>query len=59
MANSAFEDAVNELESVDKSKASESATILEFIKENLNAWKKKKTAVDPTKNLFSQQDSEA
>lgn len=41
MANQAFEDAVGDIDSVDKTKAQESATILEFIRENLNLWKQK------------------
>lgn len=59
MAQQAFEDAVQDIEGVDKTKAQESATVLEFIKENLNQWKGKSKEGSVPKNMFSQQDSEA
>ena len=58
MANQAYEDALSDIDKIDRSKAQESATILEFIRENLNLWKQKGQGEGP-KNFFSQHDSEA
>ena len=64
MATTAYEEALVEINTLEKSKAQESATILDFIRENIGLWKRD-AASGPLmsghhkKNMFSQQDSEA
>ena len=62
MANQAVEEAEENMNDIDKSKQSESQTILQFLRENVTQWtqKMKETGGDNSKrNLFSQNDSEA
>lgn len=59
MATGAYEEALAEINSLDKGKAQEAATILDFIRENINQWNKKEAPPHHKKNMFSQQDSEA
>jgi hypothetical protein len=66
MATSAYEEAVQDIGNLDRSKAQEAQTILEFIKENISQWKGSNDEQQPfpggahhKKNMFSQQDSEA
>ena len=61
MAKQAFDEAVSFIDQLDKAKASESATVLQFLQENINSWKDKKNkkASLAQANFFSQQDSEA
>lgn len=54
MATSAYEEAMSEIGSLDKSKAQEAATVLEFIRENIGIWKTKIGATENhKKNMFS------
>jgi hypothetical protein len=39
MANQAVEEAEEHMDGVDKSKQSESATVLQFLRENVTQWK--------------------
>lgn len=65
MATQAIEEAEEHINSVEKSKQSESQTILQFLRENVTQWKQKlKDGEDgygenSKRNLFSQNDSEA
>lgn len=64
MANQAVEEAEEHIESMEKAKQSESQTILQFLKENINQWKSKvkdqgDDGDNSKRNLFSQNDSEA
>jgi len=61
MANQAIEEAEEHMDEIDKSKQSESQTILQFLKENVTQWKQKlkETGDNSKRNLFSQNDSEA
>lgn len=61
MANQAIEEAEEHMDDIDKSKQSESQTILQFLKENVSQWKQKmkETGDNSKRNLFSQNDSEA
>eukprot|EP00347_Sterkiella_histriomuscorum_P003582 403363735 len=66
IANQSLEDAIQDIDQVDKAKAQESATILEFIKLNIDQWNSQKgksgkngAGVNGQTNLFSQNDSEA
>lgn len=49
------------MDEIEKSKQSESQTILQFLKENVSQWKQKlkETGDNSKRNLFSQNDSEA
>ena len=55
MASQAFEDAISDIDNLDKAKASESATILQFLRENINQWKSKGGAKQENQvaNFFS------
>ena len=55
MANQAIEEAEEHMEDIEKSKQSESQTILQFLKENVNQWKQKlkDTGENSKRNLFS------
>ena len=60
IAKQGLAEAENDIENIDKVKASESQFILQFLRENLTSWKNKNKKVRNSKrNLFSQQDSEA
>ena len=60
IAKQGLAEAENDIENIDKVKASESQFILQFLRENLTSWKNKNKKVSNSKrNLFSQQDSEA
>ena len=61
MANQAIEEAEEHIEQLDRSKQSESQTIMQFLKENVTQWKQKMrdTGENSKRNLFSQNDSEA
>lgn len=61
MANQAIEEAEEHMDEIEKSKQSESQTILQFLKENVSQWKQKlkETGDNSKRNLFSQNDSEA
>lgn len=64
MANQAVEEAEEHIETMEKAKQSESQTILQFLKENINQWKSKvkdqgDDGDNSKRNLFSQNDSEA
>ena len=60
LAKEGISKAEDELDMLDNQKASESAFILQFLRENLNMWRNKLKKVGSSKkNLFSQQDSEA
>jgi hypothetical protein len=39
MATSAYEEAMSDIGSLDKTKAQEASTVLEFIRENIGLWK--------------------
>ena len=61
MANQAVEEAEENLGEIERSKQSESQTIMQFLKENVTQWKQKMkdTGENSKRNLFSQNDSEA
>ena len=61
MANQAIEEAEENLGEIERSKQSESQTIMQFLKENVTQWKQKMkdTGENSKRNLFSQNDSEA
>ena len=64
MANQAIEEAEEHIDAIDKAKQSESQTILQFLKENVNQWKQRSKdqgddGENSKRNLFSQNDSEA
>lgn len=60
MATQAYEEGTGDLASLDRSKAQESANVLEFIRENIGIWKgQRDQQALHKKNMFSQQDSEA
>ena len=52
MATSAYEEAMTDIENLDKSKAQESANVLEFIRENIGIWKGGNSGLHK-KNMFS------
>ena len=55
MAKDGIQKAEEELDMLDNQKASESAFILQFLRENLNMWRNKLKKVGSSKkNLFSQ-----
>ena len=61
MANQAIEEAEENINEIERSKQSESQTIMQFLKENVTQWKQKMrdTGENSKRNLFSQNDSEA
>jgi hypothetical protein len=60
IAKQGLAEAEDDIENIEKVKASESQFILQFLRENLTSWKSKNKIVSNSKrNLFSQQDSEA
>jgi len=60
IAKQGLAEAEDDIDNIEKVKASESQFILQFLRENLTSWKSKNKIVSNSKrNLFSQQDSEA
>ena len=65
MATQAIEEAEEHINAIEKSKQSESQTILQFLRENVAQWKQKVKDAEEgygensKRNLFSQNDSEA
>ena len=55
MANQAIEEAEENLGEIERSKQSESQTIMQFLKENVSQWKQKMkdTGENSKRNLFS------
>ncbi len=55
MAKSAVEDAYEDINNIDKQKAGESQTIIQFLKENINLWKKGKNTTN--NNIMGKEDN--